>query len=124
MGCIFKGCKQPTASDRTPYCEEHRLPYNEKLDAVGRKDDAGKDRWSLMPDEIDDVVRVLMHGAGIYGDHNWKLVKDAQTRYYDAIMRHIRAWKRGEVLDPESGLPHLAHVACNALFLAHFDKEH
>ena len=53
--------------------------------------------------------------------NNWVNVPDAKTRYYDAAMRHLDAWHRGEVNDEESGLPHLAHAACCLLFVMWFD---
>jgi hypothetical protein len=39
----------------------------------------------------------------------------------DAAMRHMRARYGGEILDSESGLPHLAHAACCCLFSLAFD---
>lgn len=84
----------------------------------GTKHDTGKPRWSLLPiDTIGQVVAVLEHGAKKYGDDNWRYVENGRTRYYDALMRHVDAWWRGEDNDPESGLPHLAHAACCILFL-------
>ena len=32
-------------------------------------------------------------------------------------MRHLIAWRKGELIDPESKLPHLAHAGCNLIFL-------
>jgi hypothetical protein len=38
--------------------------------------------------------------------------------YYDAAMRHLMAYFDGQDLDPESGLPHLAHVmACASILI-------
>ena len=34
-----------------------------------------------------------------------------------ALLRHLMAYQAGEVNDPESGMPHLWHVATNAAFL-------
>lgn len=35
----------------------------------------------------------------------------------NAALRHLLAFIDGETLDPETGLPHLAHVRCCAAFL-------
>lgn len=90
----------------------------------GRKDDAGKARWDLLPFRaLLDVIRVLEHGAIEYGPNNWRNVAQAKIRYFNAAIRHLVARFRGELLDPKSGLPHLAHAACNCLFLAEFDMD-
>lgn len=41
----------------------------------------------------------------------------AWSRLYAALLRHLWAWWRGQDRDPETGLSHLAHVCCCALFL-------
>ena len=88
------------------------------------KNDAGKPRWSLLPTgTVAAVVRVLEHGALKYGVDNWQSVPEARTRYYDAAQRHLQAWWEGELLDPESKEPHLAHAACCMLFLMWFESE-
>lgn len=86
---------------------------------IGRKNDQGKRRYSLVPSGVmRDVVDVLMFGAGRYGDWNWLHVQDWRARYYDALRRHIDAWwSDDEWLDSDSGLPHLAHATVNAMFL-------
>ena len=90
--------------------------------ALGRKDDSTKPRWSLLPlHTIAQVIRVLEFGANKYSVGNWAHVPEARTRYYDATMRHIEAWWLGEKVDPESGLPHLAHAVACLLFLMWFD---
>lgn len=35
----------------------------------------------------------------------------------DSMMRHVNAVRRGELFDPESSLPHMAHVRCNAAMI-------
>lgn len=87
---------------------------------VGTKNDGEKPRWDLLPfDAVETVVRVLSFGAKRYGPWNWVNVKNnpGQDRYLAAMLRHLSAYAQGQWLDSESGLPHLAHVACSALFL-------
>lgn len=64
-----------------------------------------------------DVAAVLTFGAAKYGPNNWQGLTDFDDRYYAAILRHVFALGTGEEIDPESGLPHLAHAACGLLFL-------
>ncbi len=90
----------------------------------GRKDDSGKLDWSLLPIEpIENIIRVLMKGAEKYAPDNWKFVLGAARRYYNAAMRHLVAFQKGERIDPEWNLPHLAHAACCLLFLAWIDEK-
>lgn len=93
------------------------MPFiNEPL--RGKKFDDGKDRWDLVPWKgLRDVVRVISYGANKYGDDNWRQVPNGRNRYSAAAMRHFTAWRLGEDVDPESGLPHLAHACCSLLFL-------
>lgn len=91
------------------------------------KADAGKPRFDLlmdgMPDALLDVAKVLTWAIEVkgYKPHSWKEVPDAKRRYLAALHRHDNAMSRGEVNDPESGLPHAAHRACCVLFLAQLD---
>ncbi len=93
---------------------------------AGRKDDSGKAPWHLLPwGAVAEVVRVLAFGAAKYAPDNWQQVAQPGDRYFSAAQRHLVAWRQGERVDPESGLPHLAHAACCLLFLLWFDaKEH
>lgn len=85
---------------------------------TGRKDDAGKDDWTLMPwRALRPVVRVLMHGGQKYDRDNWQKVANGRHRYSAAAMRHMTAWLGGERTDAETGLSHLAHATCCLLFL-------
>ena len=86
------------------------------------KHDDGKLRWDLLPwGATHEVVRVLTFGATKYGASNWRTVEGWRWRYLAAAMRHIVAWARGERVDAESQLPHLAHAAACLLFLLELD---
>jgi hypothetical protein len=90
----------------------------------GKKYDSGKPRWSLLPKgAVASIVDVLEFGAKKYAENNWQLVPDGKTRYYDAAMRHLEAWHNGELNDPETGLPHLAHAGCCLMFLGWLDGQ-
>lgn len=89
----------------------------------GRKDDAGKPRFDLMPPFAwKAVIDVLTFGAGKYAPENWRKVEGWRWRYYRACLGHVWAWWTGERLDKDSGLPHLAHAVCCLLFLLELDK--
>lgn len=90
---------------------------------IGKKDDQGKLRYDLLPVEAErEIIQVLTFGAAKYGDENWRRVSNARKRYAAAARRHMADWMRGERLDPESGLPHLAHCACCVIFLQELDR--
>ena len=45
-----------------------------------------------------------------------KRVNEKKLRYYNGKMRHSNQKRLGEVFDSDSGLPHSAHIAVNAIF--------
>ncbi len=55
---------------------------------------------------------VFSYGEQKYDRSNWKSGNDWHE-FIGSAVRHLMAWRRGEDLDPESGLPHLAHVLWN-----------
>ena len=86
------------------------------------KFDTSKLRYDLIPTStIKALAQVLTYGAKKYKPNNWQNVDDLD-RYVAALFRHIEAWRDGEKLDKESGLPHLAHALTNVAFLLHLDK--
>jgi len=88
----------------------------------GRKFDGGKLEYGLLPPlALEETVKVLTFGAQKYERDNWKKVPDSKRRYFDAMERHIWAWKKGEQMDPESGIHHLAHAMCCLMFLYEHD---
>lgn len=85
------------------------------------KFDFGKPLFSLIePKFALELAKVLTMGAEKYGPEDWKTTDNAHRRYLDALHRHLNAFERGEMNDPESGQSHLAHVAANAMFLHWF----
>ena len=93
---------------------------DESFEAVDQKAkaDAGKPHPSYVPVSlINAVMAVREYGNQKYHDpDNWKLVEP--ERYHQAMLRHIlAAWNDPYKIDPESGLPHIAHVATNIAFL-------
>ena len=95
----------------------------EAMNKQEAKADAGKPRPTLVPVSlIEAVAGIREYGVAKYKDpDNWKRVEP--ERYRDAMFRHWLAYLRGEKLDPESGLPHLHHCACNLAFLIDMEGE-
>jgi hypothetical protein len=83
----------------------------------GKKFDGGKLRFDLIPPECEAMIAaVLTMGAMKYAPDNWQQVEGFDWRYYNGKMRHSNQRRLGEVFDEDSGLPHSAHVAVNAIF--------
>ena len=88
----------------------------------GRKFDGGKLEYGLLPPKaLEATVEILTFGAQKYARDNWKYVDDSKRRYFDAMQRHVWAWKSGEQLDQETGIHHLAHAMCCLMFLYEHD---
>ena len=60
----------------------------------------------------------MLEGALKYGRSNFREKGIRVTVYTDALERHINAYKAGEDIDPDSGLPHLAKILSCAAVLA------
>lgn len=103
------------------YC--HPKLFAETQNPHEAKADAGKPRPTLVPVSlIEAVASIREYGVAKYHDpDNWKKVEP--QRYKDAAYRHWLAYIKGEKLDPESGLPHLHHCACNLAFLIEMEVE-
>lgn len=93
---------------------------------TGMKYDGGKPRMDLLldgcPKALTSVAEVLTFGAQKYAAHSWHTVSEGKSRYKAALLRHLTAHALGEVNDPESGLPHLAHAACCSLFILELEQ--
>jgi hypothetical protein len=87
------------------------------------KHDQGKPDFSMISyDLMEEVAYVRMFGAKKYSRSNWQK-GFAVTRSCAAALRHIFLFLKGETLDHESGLSHLAHAVC-CLEHALFDMRH
>lgn len=114
--------EQPREQPTMPSVRDLLLPP--ELTSEGVKHDAAKPDWSLVqPLTLEACVRVLTFGAQKYAPDNWRRVPRLRRRYFAAALRHIMAWWRGELLDPETGEPHLAHAICCLAFLCELQLE-
>jgi hypothetical protein len=94
-----------------------RIVYEPKQSGV--KYDSAKHRPALVIDgfasALDEIALVATFGANKYTDDGWVDVPDGVKRYKDAMYRHLMAEAKGQAVDSESGLLHLAHAAWNIL---------
>lgn len=96
--------------------EEIRVTDPETGGQKGQK----AEQYSLLPVEaLATVARVYAYGAEKYSRNNWRLGYEWHLSY-DAMQRHLNAFWGGEDIDPESGLPHLAHAMFHGLTLLTF----
>jgi hypothetical protein len=72
---------------------------------------------------VTEIAEVLQLGKEKYGPNNWQQLANPEDRYFAAAMRHLILWRQGEIIDSESGKPHLAHAACNLMFLSFFERD-
>ena len=90
----------------------------------GTKHDESKPRVGLIsPIALLAEAQVMTYGAQKYEAHNFRKGISFQ-RVVDAAFRHLIAFNAGEDIDPESGLPHLAHLRCCAAFLLEYAVTH
>ena len=95
-----------------------------QTDTQEAKADKDKPRPSLVqPALIRADMGVREYGCAKYRNpENWRNVEP--QRYWDALLRHVlAAWDNWQAVDPESGLPHLHHIICNAGFLAQYMED-
>ena len=71
----------------------------------------------LPPDALLETARVLGFGAANYGPWNFINANVCAHTYIAAIGRHWTAYAKGQDIDPDSGLLHMAHIAANCFIL-------
>lgn len=87
---------------------------------TGARFNDGKPDMALLPlTGLEGVAQVLTYGAKKYAAWNWAKGQPWSVPVA-SMLRHLAALQRGETVDPESGLPHVDHIACNAVFLSTF----
>lgn len=91
-------------------------PFGRNPHEPGSKLDAAKSNCDLVfsgfANALLEVAKVGTYGATKYTENGWKDVPNGIRRYRSALYRHLLAL---EDFDPDTRLPHMAHVAWNAL---------
>lgn len=90
----------------------------------GKKFDAGKPPMELLSHRaLLEAAKVMGEGKNKYGAQNWRAGL-AWSRVIGAAYRHLGAFNDGQDLDPETGLSHVAHLLCCAMFLLEYISTH
>ena len=103
------------------------VPENERIvidPSTGGRKAVKLARFDLIPAEaLEWVAKAYGYGCTKYEERNYEKGY-AWGLSIGALERHLAAFKQREELDPESGLPHMAHAAWHCLtllmFTAHF----
>lgn len=100
----------------------HGIANVEVVEAF-KKFDGDKLRYDLIPPSTTHALaEILTFGARKYAPNNWR--KNTELwRYEAALMRHFEAYRSGEILDSESGFPHLHHAITNLSFLIELTRK-
>lgn len=77
---------------------------------------------------LEEVARRFRHAKKKYGNvHTWRQRdKDSRDRYYDSLMRHLVAYRKGEIFDgdiKDEPLTHIGAVVWNAIALCLFELD-
>lgn len=88
-----------------------------------RKDDGKPQMYLLCPVALEGVSAVLTMGSKKYSPGNWTKGM-LWSRCISSLLRHLLKFMAGEDLDEDSGLPHIDHVLCNAMFLSNYFRRH
>lgn len=92
-------------------------PDGSETKVLGEHKDDGKPPMDLLDSRwLEDIAHALAFGARKYSPHNYRYGIH-YSRIIASMYRHLSAINRGEDIDPESGLPHVTHLSCNAMFL-------
>lgn len=103
--------------------QEMRRQEERRVSSTGGEKGVKEARYDLIPVEALEKLAILYgRGAAKYEDHNWRKGYD-WSKSYAALQRHANSFWRGEDIDEEMGLPHLAAVAFHAFTLMTFMEE-
>lgn len=139
---FFKDKKGPTFEDLKKELDdiyEGRMEFDVPVEYISKSDNTlfenkesksvkndiidDKLRWDLLPmEEIEDIVRVYHAGAKKYGPNTWQNLDNGFERYRSAAARHIMAYLKGERMDKETNVHHLAAAAWNVITMLWYDK--
>jgi dATP/dGTP diphosphohydrolase len=95
-----------------------------KMDGQATKaarNDSSKLPLHLVPGSlVRACARALEYGAKKYAPNNWRKGGLKFSELLSALDRHLQLLKDGEMIDQESGLHHLDHIAANTGFLSEY----
>lgn len=113
---------------------EQTRPLDKSSQHPGLRFNEGKLRYDLQPPlAMEEFIKVMTYGAKKYTfkDENGKVTYDGSLDWRKgmswrsviaSLKRHLAAFERGEDIDEESGLYHIAHLMANASFLLEYYK--
>ena len=128
LGFDPKALQATVMAQAVPTPNDHKFTLTEEqerqLKETAVKFDNDKVDWMILPyDALEEIIKVMEFGARKYARGNFASGEGLEyTRVLNSLMRHILAFSRGEDLDPETGISHMAHAGCNILFLLHYIK--
>ncbi len=110
-------CRRITPTDQGAYIPIENIRVE---DGTAHRDNAGKPELSQLHHfRLDALAAHVSAGRAKYPDRdgrpNWTKGGKPDAEYLDAAERHLAAFVKGEVYDPELRTMHLAAVAWNAL---------
>lgn len=86
----------------------------------GLRYNTGKRKWSLVHfKSLEPMIEVMEFGMKKYARDNWKEGFDKQE-ILESLQRHLAKLFDGEEIDQESGLQHIGHILCNAMFYSYY----
>ncbi len=77
----------------------------------------------LSPVAMFGLAQVLTKGLEKYPGSQWKKGM-VWSKVTASLLRHTFKFMAGEDIDPESGCPHVDHIAANAMFLQEYFRKH
>jgi len=70
---------------------------------------------------INAMIKIMGLGLSKYEHETWK--NRPKSKLKDAIYRHYSEYLLGNKIDDESGISHLAHIACNCMILYYLEQQ-
>jgi hypothetical protein len=93
-------------------------------DITGGQKGIKLERYDLIPVRpLVYLARVFGRGAKKYAERNWEKGY-LWSKTFAALMRHCWAFWGGETIDPETGLPHMAHAAWHCFVLMEYTERY
>ena len=68
----------------------------------------------LPPEQLAGMAKIMNDGEA---SHPVGYMDCNPVDYWNALQRHSMAIRRGELIDPDDGMSHALHVACNGMIL-------